>query len=127
MNSACSTCFESFTSVSDISATQCGHVFHTDCIEKWLQNGSKSCSQCRKDLRRSQITKLYFSESQSENNLITELEEAKSEAEKRSLQLQKENSELREENLRLLEQKQKANKERLEFQNQNSKHLTIFG
>ena len=85
MNAACSTCLGSFTSLSDISTTPCGHVFHTDCIEKWMQNGAKSCSQCRKDFRRSQVIKLYFSESQSENNLVTELEEAKNEAEKRSL------------------------------------------
>ena len=101
MNAACSTCLGSFTSISDISTTPCGHVFHTDCIEKWMQNGSNSCSQCRKDLRQSQVIKLYFSESQSENNLITELEEAKSEAEKRSLKFQEQNDKLRKENSEL--------------------------
>ena len=94
MNTACSTCLGSFTSVSDISTIPCGHIFHTNCIEKWLESGSNSCSQCRKEFRRIQIIKLYFSEGQSENNLITELEEAKSEAIQESLKYQKQNTEL---------------------------------
>ena len=109
MNTACSTCLGSFTSVSDISTIPCGHVFHTNCIEKWLESGSNSCSQCRKEFRRIQIIKLYFSEGQSENNLITELEEAKLEAIEDGLKFQqqvtkllKENSELRKENSVLL-------------------------
>ena len=109
MNTACSTCLASFTSISDISTTPCGHVFHTNCIEKWLENGSNKCSQCRKELRRSQIIKLYFSEGQSESNLITELEEAKLEAiedglkfQKQVTKLLKENSEQRKENSILL-------------------------
>ena len=48
MNIACSTCLESFTSISDISTTSCGHVFHTNCIKKWMENGSNQCPQCRK-------------------------------------------------------------------------------
>ena len=107
MNAACSTCLGSFTSISNISTTPCGHVFHTNCIEKWLQNGSNSCSQCRKNIDGRQIIKLYFSESQSENNLVTELEEAKNEAEKRSLNFQKQNSRLQNENSELWEEKLK--------------------
>ena len=98
MNTACSTCLGSFTSISDISTTPCGHVFHTNCIEKWLEIGSNNCSQCRKEFTRSQIIKLYFSEGQSENNLITELEEAKLEAIQGSLKYQKQNTELLKEN-----------------------------
>ena len=119
MNAACSTCLGSFTSISDISTTPCGHVFHTDCIEKWLQNGSNSCSQCRKDFQRREITKLFFSTSQSENDLILELEEVNSEAEKRSLKFQKQNSELRKE-------KSDVHKENSELRGENlklSRHL----
>ena len=36
MNIICSTCMEGFKSNSDISSTMCGHVFHTQCITKWL-------------------------------------------------------------------------------------------
>ena len=119
MNAACSTCLGSFTSISDISATPCGHVFHTDCIEKWLQNGSKSCSQCRKDFQRREITKLFFSTSQSENDLILELEEASSKAEKRSLKFQKQNSELRKENSDIHKENSELREENLKL----SRHL----
>ena len=101
METACSTCLGSFTSISDLSTIPCGHVFHTDCIKKWLEKGSKSCSQCRKEFQRSQIIKLYFSESQSENTLITELEEAKLEAIEESLKFQQQNAELLRENSEL--------------------------
>ena len=75
MNSACSTCLESFTSRSDISTIICGHVFHTDCIGKWLQSGRDNCPQCRKSLMGHPTIKLYFSESQTDNGLVKELEE----------------------------------------------------
>ena len=64
INIACSTCLESFTSGCDISTTPCGHVFHTGCITRWL-NENNNCSQCRKGCEIGQIIKLYFSESQS--------------------------------------------------------------
>ena len=118
MNTACSTCLESFSARSDISTTMCGHVFHTDCIEKWLQNGKNQCPQCRKNFGNNQIIKLYFSESESENNLILELEEAnrkfQEEAnesqsqclkfQKENLKIQGENSKIQEENLTLKEE-----------------------
>ena len=49
MDIACPTCLNPFTSPCDISATKCGHVFHTNCIEKWLKTGKKTCPQCRKN------------------------------------------------------------------------------
>ena len=75
MNAGCSTCMGSFTTISDISTTPCGHVFHTRCIEEWLENGQNRCSQCREGCTSAQIIKLYFSESESENNLFKELKE----------------------------------------------------
>ena len=41
-----------------------------------MQNGQNNCSQCRKACRKDQIIKLYFSESELEYNLISEMEEA---------------------------------------------------
>ena len=73
----CSTCLESFTSGCDISTTPCGHVFHTGCITRWL-NQNDNCSQCREACEIRQIIKLYFSESQSaieENIKINDLEQ----------------------------------------------------
>ena len=75
MNTACSTCLELFTSKSDISTTPCGHVFHTNCITKWLENGQNDCSECRKECTANEIIKLYFSEGEPEDNLINELQD----------------------------------------------------
>ena len=60
MEVECSTCLESFTSKCDISTTPCGHVFHTECMRKWLIN-EKSCPQCRKPCTEKQMIKIYFS------------------------------------------------------------------
>ena len=75
MNISCSTCLESFTSKSDISTTPCGHVYHTNCIEEWLENGQTGCPQCRKKCISGEIIKLYFSEIESVNDLVSALEE----------------------------------------------------
>ena len=74
MNSACSACLESFNLREDISTTPCGHVFHTKCIEKWLQSGNSQCPQCRKYCGPYRLIKLFFSMGESENHLIQELE-----------------------------------------------------
>ena len=60
MEVECTTCLESFTSKCDISTTPCGHVFHTECMRKWLKN-EKSCPQCRKPCTEKQMIKIYFS------------------------------------------------------------------
>ena len=62
MNIACSICLESFTLTCNIYTTPCGHVFHYECILKWLESGNSHCSQCRKSCVTNQIFKLFFSE-----------------------------------------------------------------
>ena len=113
MNTACSTCLESFSSKSDVSATPCGHVFHTQCIEKWISSGQNKCSQCRREFGHSQITKLYFSDGGAEIDLISELEEEKSVAIGQSMILEEENLLLREENTKL-------RRENLSFREENT-------
>ena len=61
MNIACSICLESFTLTCNIYTTPCGHVFHYECILKWLESGNRHCSQCRKSCMTNQIFKLFFS------------------------------------------------------------------
>ena len=75
MNLVCSSCLELFESRSDICTTICGHVFHTDCIKKWFESGQNNCSQCWKSCSTNQIIKLYLSEADSENTLISKLME----------------------------------------------------
>ena len=71
MNVACSICLEPFTLPFDIYTTPCGHVFHYECIRKWLQSGNNHCSQCRQDCTIDEIVKLYFSEKESALKIIT--------------------------------------------------------
>ena len=114
MNIACSICLELFDSRSDISTTPCGHVFHTDCIKNWMESGQNNCSQCRKGFSPNQIIKLYFSERESENDIVVELTEANRKlqedailAESKCLKIQKENLKIQEEKLKLKDEKRK--------------------
>ena len=116
MNTACSSCLELFTSSCDISTTPCGHVFHTECISKWLEDRQENCTQCRKSCKKGQIIKLFFSEGDPENNLITELMEENRKlqteanlAKSESLQLQKEVNKMKSENLKLQREVDLAN------------------
>jgi hypothetical protein len=49
----------------EIAATNCGHIYHKYCIEKWFsdQHGSKSCPACRKNTGK--LLKLFPSNTQS--------------------------------------------------------------
>ena len=92
INIPCSTCLESFTSGCDISTTPCGHVFHTGCITRWL-NQNDHCSQCREVCEIRQIIKLYFSESQTtieENITINDLEQKRLKLEEKSQKCERE-------------------------------------
>ena len=86
MNISCSICLDFFNSRSDISTTPCGHVFHTKCIEKWLENGENICSQCRKPC--TQTIRLYFFEN--ESNFQEEFLEMLDKLEMENLKFQKE-------------------------------------
>lgn len=102
MNFACSTCLESFTPGSDISSTPCGHVFHTDCITRWLgNNNNNNCSQCRKICDINDLKKLFISEFDS--GIIDELETE-------NLRLQTEANESKNRELEAISRELEANK-----------------
>ncbi|GFY77569.1 e3 ubiquitin-protein ligase TRAIP [Trichonephila inaurata madagascariensis] len=42
----CAICTDRFDSVLDIARTKCGHVFHSDCVSKWVAH-SRTCPECR--------------------------------------------------------------------------------
>ena len=81
MNIACSICLELFILTSGIHTTRCGHVFHYECIQKWLENeiqqlGIQNCPQCREKCAINQA-RLHFSENDSaleENDVGTQLQ-----------------------------------------------------
>lgn len=43
---SCSICWDIVTATCVVSYLQCGHVYHHNCLEKWL-NASKTCPECR--------------------------------------------------------------------------------
>ena len=114
MNVACSICLESFTLTSDIYTTPCGHVFHYECIRKWLERGNPNCSLCRQNCDINEITRLHFSENEAaleENYVYTQLESENlklqkevNESKAREWRANKKSTKLESENLRLRKQ-----------------------
>ena len=43
----CLICIENFEEDEDIIKIKCNHIFHKDCIRKWLCNESNKCPICR--------------------------------------------------------------------------------
>ena len=90
MDIACPTCLNPFLLNCDISATLCGHVFHTNCIVKWLQMGNKTCPQCREECSIS--FKLYLSATENVKKrtaIQADLDLAESEAKRRKSEMAK--------------------------------------
>lgn len=46
---------------TNIYSTQCGHIFHYNCIISWLNNGHNNCPTCRNQVRTLDIFQLFFS------------------------------------------------------------------
>ena len=90
MDIACPTCLNPFLLNCKISATLCGHVFHTNCIETWLQMGNKTCPQCREFCSIS--FKLYLSATENvkkRDAIQADLDLAESEAKRRKSEMAK--------------------------------------
>ncbi len=49
--SSCTICLEDFIQDENVNETNCGHFYHTNCMEKILNNNIKNCPVCRRDLR----------------------------------------------------------------------------
>ncbi|XP_059087083.1 E3 ubiquitin-protein ligase TRAIP-like [Tigriopus californicus] len=62
MHVNCSTCLELLTPSQELSSAPCGHVFHANCILKWLETGKSSCPQCRSKCPEKQLRRVYFTE-----------------------------------------------------------------
>lgn len=44
-NNNCSICLEKCSIIDYV--TDCGHIFHTECINNWFKKGEKTCPNCR--------------------------------------------------------------------------------
>ena len=85
MDICCSICIGPFTSLSDVSATICGHIFHTDCLNDWLQmkenEANECCPQCRKTCLKTH--KIYFSAGPGNTKLLEETVQRNNDLEKK--------------------------------------------
>ncbi len=65
MRIVCVICTELFLINSQISACNCGHIFHEECLSRWLKIGQQTnCPQCRAKVKESTVIKrLYLTES----------------------------------------------------------------
>lgn len=46
----CSVCLTQFELESEVNSLSCGHVFHKECLEKWLAYWNITCPLCRTPL-----------------------------------------------------------------------------
>ncbi|KAK3879756.1 hypothetical protein Pcinc_015700 [Petrolisthes cinctipes] len=66
MRVGCVICGDLFVPSEDISATPCGHTFHSICLIQWIER-SKSCPQCRHKATLKSLVKLFFDTSSADN------------------------------------------------------------
>lgn len=67
MRCGCVICGDLFVATDDISATPCGHTFHSVCLLQWLER-SKTCPQCRQNSKEKNVVRLYFDTSQADQS-----------------------------------------------------------
>ena len=63
----CPICKIPIDAESQVVSTPCGHVFHSDCIETWIDKGMQNCPQCRKKISRKTIRPIFLPFSDEEN------------------------------------------------------------
>lgn len=56
----CSVCLTQFEPESEVNHLTCGHVFHQDCLEKWLNYWNITCPLCRTPLMPVEETSCFW-------------------------------------------------------------------
>lgn len=59
MQITCSICSDLLVEKDTVVATSCGHLFHHQCLIKWLER-SKSCPQCRAKSNEKSLNRIFF-------------------------------------------------------------------
>ncbi|KAH8401637.1 hypothetical protein KR009_006945 [Drosophila setifemur] len=60
LNLNCVICAELFAQADEVFVTICGHMFHHNCLNQWLDRYSKTCPQCRNKCTNRNIWRVYF-------------------------------------------------------------------
>ncbi|GBM85299.1 hypothetical protein AVEN_231117-1 [Araneus ventricosus] len=94
MQTSCAICQDSFEAVVGIVATKCGHVFHNNCINRWLAR-SYTCPECRSNVSVNSLTELFFHD-MSGNNVERSLDTLKDELHAKDLQIVQKDKRIRE-------------------------------
>ena len=70
----CPTCLEHVTSDSANHAvsTPCGHLFHVNCVQGWIARGNKTCPQCRSDISKGKLLRIYLQPTESDTQIPLE-------------------------------------------------------
>jgi hypothetical protein len=42
-------CLETIDDMENIREVRCGHIYHSQCVEKWFKNGHNDCPLCKTD------------------------------------------------------------------------------
>ena len=68
MTNKCPTCFEPLISDSKnyIVTTPCGHLFHMNCVQGWLDTGNQTCPQCRGIISKDKLLRIYLPPTESD-------------------------------------------------------------
>jgi len=64
----CGICLELFEPTCEIDATNCGHVFHRECVKQWVAR-RPTCPTCRAHVTKEKLLKLHIN---AENNEQTD-------------------------------------------------------
>ncbi|XP_033222943.1 E3 ubiquitin-protein ligase TRAIP-like [Belonocnema kinseyi] len=59
MNIVYAVCIELLQPSAVICNTQCGHIFHLECLTRWLQS-KQTCPQCRRNVTANKINRVYL-------------------------------------------------------------------
>jgi hypothetical protein len=70
----CPTCYEPLISDSKnyIVTTPCGHLFHTNCVQSWIATGNQTCPQCRSNISKDKLLRIYLPSNGSDLQLSQE-------------------------------------------------------
>ena len=49
----CLICLEDYDPEEELRLLSCRHVFHRDCVDRWLETGRNNCPACRSQVRMS--------------------------------------------------------------------------